>query len=449
MRDFAVSNTAQLWHEITVEHSPRCLMFEISIRPVLAGEPDYEQAETGWVVVIRDVTDAREIRRRAQQQEQLAAVGQLAAGIAHDFNNILASINMAVEMVQRSHDNLSDANRERLAMVLGQGQRAADLIKQIMDFSRRSLSEQKEVDLRQLFDEAKRILEHTLPETIAVTWVDDGAPGGFVSRADPTQLMQVMMNLAVNARDAMPRGGALQFALSAIQVVDGDQHMLSGISSGDYVCIQVSDTGHGIDRESLPHVFEPFFTTKSPSQGTGLGLAQVYGIVQQHGGFIDVDSVPGEGTSFKIYLPRMTNPESISISPEAEVVSDVTSGAGQIVLLVEDDTMLRTTMCEVLEALNYNVIAAVNGREALEILEIHHERIPLVLSDLIMPVMGGAELCREIMRRYEGIQIILMTGYSPEEEILDLKAAGMSHWLKKPVSIDLLAQSIEAVFAVA
>jgi PAS domain S-box-containing protein len=295
------------WHEVKADE-PSKRRFQVIARP-LKDAPD----AAGWVVVVRDVTQEREIQGRVQEQERLAAVGQLAAGIAHDFNNILATIVLYAQMSARSPE-LPPLVRERMNTISEQAKRATELIQQIIDFSRRARLERRPMDLLAFLQEQIKLLERTLPATINITLINEGDQH-FVN-ADPTRLQQVITNLALNARDAMPEGGALSFELSGTQIGVGEQAALPGMEAGDAAVLKVSDTGEGITREVLPHIFEPFFTTKPAGRGAGLGLSQVWGIVKQHEGYIRVDSQAGQGTTFLIYLPALQTPQQESSTGE-------------------------------------------------------------------------------------------------------------------------------------
>ena len=286
-----------LWHEL--ELGTRS--FQILARPIKSSE----KAE-GWVLVIRDVTQQKLIEQRSQQQERLAAVGQLAAGIAHDFNNIMATVVLYAQMSMRMED-VPIKVQERLIIIYQQALHATQLIQQILDFSRRAILERRPFELLPLLKEEVKLLERTLPENITITLNYDAAPSAcYMINGSSTAMQQVLMNLAVNARDAMPNGGALRFDLTCLHVEDTDVDPIDGISAGEWIKLTVSDTGTGIPADVLPHIFDPFFTTKEPGAGTGLGLAQVYGIVGMHDGQIRVETQIGTGTTFTIYLPAMT-----------------------------------------------------------------------------------------------------------------------------------------------
>jgi len=310
-----------LWYEVTTNTRH----FEISSQPIEV-RPEMD----GWVLVIRDVTQEREIQQRIHQQERLASVGQLAAGIAHDFNNIMAVIVLYVQMALRTPE-LPARIHERLRTVAEQARRATELIQQILDFSRRAVLERRPMDLVPFLKEQVKLLERTLPESIKIelTYSADD----HIANADPTRMQQVIMNLALNARDAMPNGGKLAICLKRVQIKDGACAPLLDMAPGEWIQITVSDNGTGIPFDVLPRIFEPFFTTKAPL-GSGLGLAQAYGIIKQHTGEINVSTQTDKGTTFSIFLPALTLPAPEPLSP---VRQSIPMGRGETILVVEDD----------------------------------------------------------------------------------------------------------------
>jgi len=419
--------TRGLWHEVKADGRT----FEVIARPIENGpEPEH------WVLVINDVTQEREIRAQLYQQERLAAVGQLAAGIAHDFNNIMATIVLYAQMAAQSQA-LSKRDRERMAIINQQAWHAARLIQQILDFSRRAVLECRPLDLLPLLKEQVKLLERTLPEHIEI--VLDYGRDEYTINADPTRMQQMITNLAVNARDAMLHGGVLHLKLERSAVERGRPAPQPGVEAGEWVRLTVSDTGTGILPDALPHIFEPFFTTKDPGQGSGLGLAQVHGIVGQHGGHIGVETQVGAGTTFTIYLPALVE------HPAAQLVLDVPGapqGQGETVLVVEDGAAVRAALVASLEEWNYRVLEAVNGREALALMEERGEQIALVVSDVVMPEIGGIALFHALREKGWQTPVILLTGHPMGDELDELRAQGLSAWLTKPPSIEQLAWAL-------
>ncbi|MFN2147196.1 MAG: PAS domain S-box protein [Anaerolineales bacterium] len=392
--------------------------------------------ETVMLTVVRNLTEARLAQERAQLQSRLAAVGQLAAGIAHDFNNILGTILLYAELML-NNQTLSEKDRERLNTIFSQAKRGANLTAQVLDFSRRSVMERHAIDLVPFFEELESLLSRTLPESVQLSF-ETQARGSFVVDADPTRMQQVIMNLALNARDAMPKGGQLRFGLSE-QRIDPTAPPFPGMEAEQWIRIDVIDTGEGIPDDVMPHIFEPFFTTKPAGEGTGLGLAQVYGIIKQHGGFIDAGSKVGEGTCFTIYLPAVQETEGSS--PPADI-RQTGNGAGETILVVEDDEATRAAVAEILESLGYSVITVADGQEALNTINASGDHLDLVLSDLVMPKMGGRDLYYAVKQDFPHLKMILMTGYplgGQTRELLDRERVA---WLQKPLTSDLLAIAV-------
>jgi len=411
-------------HELVVKGPPE-RVFNVLTRAMPA---------EGWVVVLREVTQERAIRERIETRDRLAAVGQLAAGIAHDFNNILSSILLHTFMLSRE-PGLSARGQERINLIHDQAEQASRLIGQILDFSRRAVMERRPLDLVPFLKEFVKMLERTLPEHIRVQL--QYPQGQFLVTADPTRLQQALMNLAVNARDAMPQGGRLSFALDWLRVTP-ESAPLPEMAPGSWVSIQVSDTGCGIPPEILPRIFEPFFTTKEPGQGTGLGLAQVYGIVKQHDGEIDVRSAVGQGTTFTIYLPAAAAAEPVAI---IRSTAEPQPGSGQTILIVEDNPSTRAALADTLELLEYKTLQAGSGREALALLASHPE-IKLVLSDLVMPDLGGRELLQAMRSQGLNTPVIIMTGHPLDERLEELRPYGLFGWLTKPPDLEKLARMV-------
>jgi PAS domain S-box-containing protein len=419
-----------IWRELEIPGPPR-LVFELAVQPLKAGDPS-----GGWVMVLRDVTRERESQARIQMQERLATVGQLAAGIAHDFNNIMAAIVVYADLLRRD-PNLPQSSHDRLKIIQNQVQRASSLIRQILDFSRRSVMEQSIIDLLPFIKELDKLLRRILPETIRLEL--SYQPGTYLVNADPARLQQVFMNLAVNARDASPEGGRLHFQLDRLTVLPGEEANFKELPPGDWVHIAVQDTGEGISPEAVPHIFEPFFTTKPVGQGTGLGLAQAYGIIKQHGGFIDVESQLGVGTTFHIFLPAEApaSQEAPGLEGPVEI-----KGGGETLLVVEDDISAREALKALLEASNYRVLTASNGVEALKIYEVYQGQISLVVSDVVMPVMGGIALHQALRERWPEVKMLFVTGHPVKEQDQAILEEGQVHWLQKPFSVQVFSQAV-------
>jgi PAS domain S-box-containing protein len=379
----------------------------------------------GTLSVFNDVTTERKYQRRAELQERLAAVGQLAAGIAHDFNNIVGAIILFGELLL-AEKGFSEASRERIRLIVDQAHRAAELTQQILDFGRKSIVERRPTDLLRFLREFERLVGRTLPEPITVRI--EAADSEYIVDADPGRMQQALLNLALNARDAMPEGGVISFRLARLEVRE-EAPPYRDMRPGSWVMLSVSDTGTGIPAEILPHVFEPFYTTKPVGEGTGLGLSQVYGIVKQHDGYIDVQSTPGQGTTFMAYFPVTT--ASLSEAHAAGQAVDV-QGNGETILVVEDDEAARNALGETLLRMNYKIVLAEDGAQALELFEAAREQIALVISDVVMPRIGGMELFRELRKLNPEVRALLVTGYPLGKDTRELLEAGKAGWIQKP-----------------
>jgi PAS domain S-box-containing protein len=396
----------------------------------------YEQARREIAERERAEKELRESEKQLRQQERLAAIGQLAGGIAHDFNNILTAIILFAQAPMSKHDLPPDVV-QALETILDESQRATKLVQQILDFGRRSAMETHLVDLASFTEEVINVLQWTIPENIQL--IPTLESGEYVIEADSTRIQQVLLNLATNARDAMPEGGELRIGLARVEVRPGERSPLAGMDVGEWACLNVSDTGTGIPPDILPHIFEPFFTTKERGEGTGLGLAQVYGIVAQHKGHIDVETIVGEGTTFRVYLPACRDGEEKT--PPKDKAPVIPEGLGETILLVEDEKKLREATRETLESLGYRVLTAVGGRQALEVYQTAG-RVALVITEVIMPEMGGKRLLQELKEMNPCVQVLAITGYVVQKELEALKEMGFWDVVRKPFDANSLAKMI-------
>jgi PAS domain S-box-containing protein len=387
---------------------------------------------TAVIGVGRDITERKAMEEQLRHQERLAAVGHLASGIAHDFNNLLATIVLYAQLPMKRHPDLPSDVRRALDTILGESRRAADLIQQILDFTRNAMLETEVLNVADFTAEVVRLLQRTIPENIHLRL--GAMPASCMIEADATRIQQALTNLVVNARDAMPRGGDLDISLREIEVRLDEAPPVAGMEAGRWACLSVADTGTGMSPDVQAHLFEPFFTTKEPGKGTGLGLAQVFGIVKQHGGYIDVRSVAGEGTTFLLYLPVV---EAAETEEPLEGRGVAPQGRGETILVVEDADMLRQGVKDGLESLGYRVITAANGRQALAASSARE--IDLVLTDLVMPEMGGKTLLSELHARSLRPRAIAMTGHFTSMDTSALKDAGFNAVIAKPFSMDDLA----------
>ncbi|MCA9978093.1 MAG: response regulator [Anaerolineales bacterium] len=385
------------------------------------------------------LTDLQSTQKQLLQQERLAAVGQLAAGIAHDFNNILAAIMLYVDLAQRAISQPDKMTRS-LTVINQQAQRAAKLVQQIVDFGRRTIIDPQPIQMAPFLQDAVNLLRRTLPENIVLRMQQRAR--NCVIEADSGRLQQVLINLALNACNAMPDGGELTIILDKVQPGDIIDCACCGqVTAVDWVSIAIQDTGMGIPADTLPHIFEPFFTTRAP-MGSGLGLAQVYGIVKQHHGHIGVRTEIGEGTTITLYLPLL-----LQANVHAPVIPDtsLTSGNHETILVVEDNAPIRRGIVDVLEALNYRVLQAGNGEEALLVFAEENGRIDLVLSDWVMPIMGGLDLVHNLREQDEHIKIVMMTGHPLDQQTHESTRDIVDYWLLKPLNAAQLGQTMTLV----
>lgn len=360
----------------------------------------------GAMAVLIDVTEQRRLEEELRQTQKMDAIGRLAGGIAHDFNNVLQVIRGYVEELFHAIPPGTGV-WEDLEQIARATERAGTLTRQLLAFSRKQVLQPRVLDPNALVENMNRMLRRLIGEDIElVTLVD---PGVGRVKADAGQLEQVLLNLVVNARDAMPRGGTITIETSRLEIEDDRSRPHHEMQPGVYVVIAVSDTGQGMDRETQARIFEPFFTSKEQGRGTGLGLSTVYGIVKQSGGHVHVYSEPGHGTTFRVYLPGCDEggePSRRRTDPPAQV-----SGA-ETILIVEDEDMVRRLASRVLRRQGYAVVEAPNGEEALRVAAAHEGPIDLLLTDVIMPRMGGRELAERLLERHPGIAVVFMSGYT-------------------------------------
>jgi signal transduction histidine kinase len=345
--------------------------------------------------------------KRLQQSQKLEAIGTLAGGVAHDFNNLLTVIlgntHLALGTLQAG-----DPIQLRLVEVEKAANRAAALTRQLLAFSRRQHLERRTINLNDTITEIMKLLQRIIGEDIEVRVI--ATPGLSAIFADPGQIEQVIMNLAVNARDAMPQGGQLTIETSNVELDENYRRKYPYVEPGRYVQISVSDTGSGIDAETQKHIFEPFYTTKEVDKGTGLGLSMIYGIVKQHEGHLNVYSEVGHGTIFKIFLPVVES----TVEEKGFALQPPLLGGTETILVAEDEEPLRNLARDILEGLDYTVLLAKNGEEAVEIYKANHERIDMLLLDVVMPRMGGLEAYKWIRELGGDVPLAFMTGYSVE-----------------------------------
>ncbi len=400
----------------------------------LAVVPGNEESWARILLSIEDITNRVLLERQVQGQERLAAVGQLAAGIAHDFNNILSSITLYADLLQRTLADDSPKNQKYLDTITRQTERATQLTQQILDFGRQSPLQRNPMNVLRSLRDLLALFRRTLPENIELQLTHDREI--YIADIDPTRFQQLFMNLAVNARDAMPDGGTLSFAITHKAFSPSATRPMANMRAGNWIQIEVMDTGIGIVEADVARVFEPFFTTKPPGKGTGLGLAQVYGIVTQHDGFITLESEINYGTKFTIYLPLLAEKEE---EKQDWGVNDVKGGDGEIILVVEDDEPTRDAIVTALDILNYQTIVAENGRKAIEYIQQPDSSIALVLTDMLMPEMTGLEMVSFIREQGHALPVVILTGYVLEDDLEKMRHLHVTGWLNKPPNLQQLA----------
>ena len=390
----------------------------------------------GVGVVVTETTEMRTLEQQLLQAQKMEAVGRLAGGVAHDFNNLLTVIRSYSELLLLDLPS-DDARRTEVDEIKSAADRAAALTRQLLAFSRKQVLQPRIVDINEVVTGTERMLRRLIVEEVSVSTVL--APDlGFVM-ADPGQLEQVLVNLAVNAADAMPGGGRLTITTANVELDATYARRHANVEPGTYVMLAVSDTGHGMSEETLASIFEPFFTTKPPGKGTGLGLSTVYGIVKQNGGHVWVYSEPGNGTTFKVYLPRAET----GAVPEAVAVPSIPEARGtETILLVEDEDSVRSAVRRILEKQGYSVLEAHHGGEALRLSAEFEGPIHLVVSDLMMPEMSGREFAGRLTLTRPKTRVLFMSGYTDDEVVRRGLVEGDSAFIQKPFTLEHLARKV-------
>ena len=398
--------------------------------------------QPAFIRITRDISDRKRaeeqrgvLEQQLRQAQKMEAVGQLAGGIAHDFNNLLMVIQSYTEMLQ---DSLSadDRLRRNTREILKAADRAIGLTRQMLAFSRKQILSPTVLDLNAVVEDAAKMLKRLIGADIEFRVIAESSPWSI--EADSDQIVQVLMNLCVNARDAMPQGGTLTITTSNIVVGGEGVAKHAYVAAGEYVMLTVSDTGTGISKDLQTRIFDPFFTTKEVGKGTGLGLSTVYGIVKQSGGYVWVDSEPGQGACFTICLPRTRR----AASPEMPAKSETRpQGRGRI-LVAEDEEALREAVCDYLSGLGYTVFGAGSGQEALSLAGEQEKEIDLLLTDLVMPKMSGSELSQHLCNLRPRLKTIYMSGYADEARMRQSMPETNASVLQKPFSLGTLARKV-------
>jgi two-component system cell cycle sensor histidine kinase/response regulator CckA len=392
---------------------------------------------TGLKGYLFDITEHKNLEERLRQSGKMEAIGQLAGGVAHDFNNLLTAIQGYTEMMLAERSGEEDQDTHRLREIQKAALRAVTLTRQLLTFSRREVVQPRLVELNEVIRDFEGMLQRLIGEDIELrTRLAEELPSVYI---DPGHLEQVILNLVVNAREAMSLGGRITIETEQVQVDETMAQDYPDFDPGEYVVLAISDTGKGMDAETQAHLFEPFFTTKK--QGTGLGLATVFGIVQQAGGHISVYSQPKQGTTMKIRLPAMTGRATKEV-PKAQAEAP---RGDETVLVVEDEPAVRELMARMLELQGYRVLAAATGEEALRLVAAHHDEIRLLVTDVIMPTMSGREVARRASRQLPGLKVLYTSGYTDGAiEQHGILKEGMA-FLQKPFTVNDLAHKVREV----
>jgi two-component system cell cycle sensor histidine kinase/response regulator CckA len=410
-----------------------CITVRISGRAVSSEDEPADVLEA----IAEDVTERRVLEDQFRQAQKMEAVGRLAGGVAHDFNNLLMVISGYTEVILAT----LDANHpllEKGRAIQQAADRATTLTRQLLAFSRKQLLELKVVDVNAIVQDMERLLRPLIGEDVELTTIL--APDAVCTRADAGQLEQVLMNLVVNAKDAMPTGGKLTIQTQNIGVDESHRRGQTFIRPGNYVVLSVSDTGMGMDKETQSRIFEPFFTTKEKGKGTGLGLSTVYGIVKQSGGYVMVQSERGTGTTLNVYLPRVEDAADLNAVPALSAAE----GGSETVLLVEDEESVRQLVRETLQLKGYRVIEAENGEAGLFAAASHEGKIDMVITDVVMPGMGGRELVQKLAITRPEAKVLYLSGYT-EDAIVNDGTIGGTAFLQKPFTLQNLSRKVREV----
>ena len=393
----------------------------------------------GYQGIIRDITHRKSLEKQLLQAQKMEALGTLAGGIAHDFNNLL-QVTMGYSELLLLERKETDPQYDDLRKIFEAARTGADLVKRLLAFSRQTESKQRPINLNHQIEQARKILRRTIPRMIEIELGLSHSLSAI--NADPTQMEQLIMNLALNARDAMPEGGKLTISTKNTTLDDEYCSAHLGAVPGDHVLLTISDTGSGMDKETLANIFDPFFTTKAVGRGTGLGLAVVHGIVQQHGGHIICESEPGKGTTFRICFPKFDRERS---APETTVEPIRFPRGTETVLLVDDEDFVRDFGERILSRYGYKVLAARNGKEALEIYRKEKTNISLVILDLIMPEMGGKQCIKELLEINPQAKVLLASGYESGDSPLDPSQVGAAGFVRKPFNVAQILQNVRQI----
>ena len=433
LKQVVASHDAQLSAESRIRHKNGQWRILQSIGRDIPG-----QAEDGFIVVnSRDVTDSRQLEEQLRQSQKMEAIGQLAGGVAHDFNNILSVIMMQTDLAAMT-GSVPDDVQDGLRQVRAAAERATKLTRQLLLFGRRQVMQFLDLDVNDVVTNHAAMLQRIIGEDVHLHLRLHPSP--LTLRADVGMLDQVLMNLGVNARDAMPEGGRLVIETSETIVDDASARLQTGVAAGRYVCLRVSDSGAGIAPDVMPRIFEPFFTTKESDKGTGLGLATVFGIVKQHRGWITVDSEPGRGASFQVFLPAHT---TSTVEPPKAGTASKARGGTETILVVEDEAAVRMLTRAALERYGYTVLEAETGTEALASWPEYRDRVTLLLTDLVMPGgVGGHELAERLRADRPDLTVVYFSGYSADIAGRELQLRPGENFVQKPFTVKQLLDTV-------
>jgi len=410
----------------------------ITVRLSGRAATELDEADQALEIIAEDITERRALEDQFRQAQKMEAVGRLAGGVAHDFNNLLMVVSGYTEVLMEALDQ-NDPLLVKVQAIQQAADRATTLTRQLLAFSRKQLLELKVVDVNSIVADMERLLRPLIGENIDLT--TKLTPNVGHTRADAGQLEQVIMNLVVNAKDAMPDGGRILIQTSEADP-DTARREHSLIEPGTYILLSVSDTGAGMDRETQSRIFEPFFTTKEKGKGTGLGLSTVYGIVKQGGGYIFAQSEPGCGTTFRIYLPRVADPAD---SPRVDKHAQAAAGGSETVLLVEDEESVRELVRETLKTRGYTVIEASDGIAGMRVSEEYPGNIEILITDVVMPGMSGRELAKRVAAARPNIRVLYLSGYTEDAIIHEGALEPGTGFLQKPFTLQVLARKVREV----
>jgi two-component system cell cycle sensor histidine kinase/response regulator CckA len=419
-------------HPLRFRHATgRAVWTLVSSNPLHDEQGDF----TGALALVTDMGERQRLEEQLLHAQKMEAVGRLAGGIAHEFNNLLTTIVGAAELLSFRLGAQPEV-RSELGSIRTATDRAATLVRRLLTFARRQSANPRVVDLCEAVRSADRILASALGEEVELSIAV--AESECSARVDVAQIEQALLNLVINARDAMPEGGEVKVSVERVSLL----LPLAHLAPGDYVKLAVADTGSGMSPEVLERVFEPFFTTKPREYGSGLGLAIVYGIVRQSGGHITVESTPGQGTTFSLYLPYATPLSEAEVAPEEPAEESLVPRGRETILVVEDDELVRGITVRSLRALGYRILLAEDGEDAMKVVERHAGDIDLVVTDVAMPRMGGPELAEKLTARNPSVKVLFVSGYSEHELSQRVVLASNRAFLDKPFTASMLARKL-------